>query len=130
ARGLVDFDDASRALGEQMGVPCALAKHLAGRDASLASLIPPELGRASCALPIGRTSQGAVIVCVRDPAPAVLAALRQATSAEIMMVVAPAMRLEHLVNEAYGAPPTEEFDIDFSTGLEDNPMSPPPLSTE
>jgi hypothetical protein len=53
-RGLVDYDDAARALGEQRGVPCALAKHLAGRDPKLASLIPGELGRSSFALPSKR----------------------------------------------------------------------------
>jgi len=129
ARGLLEFDDASRALGEQKGVPCALTKHLAGRDPELAALIPAELGRASCALPIGRTSRGAVIVCVRDPAPALLARLKQATKAEITMVIAPANRLEHLVLGAYGAAPSDEFDVDFSTtGMGDNPTAPPPLA--
>src|SRR5688500_259276 len=58
AKGLVDFDDASRALGEQRGVACALGKHLAGRDPALAKLISPELGRSSCVLPIGKSSKG------------------------------------------------------------------------
>lgn len=125
ARGLVEFDDASRALGEQRGVPCALTKHLAGRDEALANLIPAELGRASWALPIGRTSKGAIIVCVRDPAPALLSSLRQATKAEVTMVIAPANRLEHLVLSAYGAAPNEEFDVDFSTtGMGENPIAP------
>jgi hypothetical protein len=128
-RGLIEFDDASRALGEQKGVPCALTKHLAGRDPELAALIPAELGRASCALPIGKTSRGAVIVCVRDPAPALLAALKQATKAEITMVIAPANRLEHLVLSAYGAAPSDEFDVDFSTtGVGDNVSRPQPLA--
>jgi len=118
AKGLVDFDDASRALGDQKGIACALSKHLAGRDATLAELIPAALGRATCALPIGRTSRGAVIVCVRDPAPAVLEALRQAVDGEIMMVIAPASRLESLVDAAYGAAPVEEVDVDFSAPIE------------
>jgi hypothetical protein len=128
-RGLVDFDDASKALGEQKGVPCALTKHLAGRDPELAALIPAELGRASCALPIGKTSRGAVIVCVRDPSPSLLASLKQATKAEITMVIAPANRLEHLVLTAYGAAPSDEFDVDFSTtGVGDNVAVPQPLA--
>lgn len=118
ARGLVDFDDASRALGQQKGVAAALAKHLAGRDPKLASLIPAELGRGSCALPIGKSSKGAVIVCVRDPAPALLAALKQAVNADILMVVAPASRLEVLVAEAYGSASSEELDIDFDVAIE------------
>lgn len=126
AKGLVDFDDAARALSEQKGVPCALSKHLAGRDEHLAELIPAELGRASCALPIGKRSDGAVIVCVRDPSPSVLAALQQATSAEILMVIAPANRLEHLVLSSYGTAPSDELDVDFSTtGMGDNPVTNP-----
>lgn len=121
AKGLVDFDDASRALGEQKGVAAALAKHLAGRDPKLSTLIPAELGRGSCALPIGKSSKGAVIVCVRDPDPALLAALEQAVSADIVMVIAPASRLEALVAEAYGNASSEELDIDFDLALEPAP---------
>lgn len=122
AKGLVDFDDASRALGEQKGVACALSKHLAGRDPALARLIPAELGRASCALPIGRSSKGSMIVCVRDPAPALVAALRQTIREEILMVIAPASRLEHLVADAYGSASAEELDVDFDIAVEATPV--------
>ena len=47
SRGAIEFDDGARALGDQQGVPCALAKHLANRDPAVAGLIPAELGRAS-----------------------------------------------------------------------------------
>lgn len=113
AKGLVDFDDASRALGTQKGVACALAKHLAGRDPELAKLIPAELGRSSCALPIGKSSKGSVIICVRDPAPALLRTLEQAIRGDILMVIAPASRLEQLIAEAYGSASADELDIDF-----------------
>jgi hypothetical protein len=126
SRGLVEFDDASRALGEQRGVPCALAKHLAGRDPALAKLIPAELGRAACALPIGRTSGGALIVCVRDPAPALLATLQAAAKAEVLMVIAPAQRLEHLVQTAYGDASVDEFDVDFDSSVD---VQPPPKAS-
>lgn len=129
AKGLVDFDDASRALGEQKGVACALAKHLAGRDPALAKLIPAELGRGSCVLPIGRSSKGAVIVCVRDPSPAVLASIKQAIRDDVLMVVAPAARLEHLVAEAYGKAGEDDFDIDVDGGLDlDATPTPAPVS--
>lgn len=123
ARGLVDFDDAARALGEQQGVPAALAKHLAGRDPALASLIPATLGRESCVLPLGRTSGGALIVAARDPQPALLAALESAVKTEILLVIAPAQRLENLIEAAYGATPHDEFDVDFSSSVE---VAPPP----
>jgi hypothetical protein len=117
-RGLVDYDDAARALGEQKGVPCALAKHLAGRDPKLASLIPAELGRSSFALPIGKSSRGDIVVCVRDPAPALLAALEREIKQKVTMVITPASRLDDLIKEAYGESPVEEFDVDFSSQVE------------
>jgi hypothetical protein len=126
ASGAIEFDDAARALADHRGVPCALAKHLANRDPELATLIPAELGRASCALPIGRTSNGTLIVAVRDPARALLETLRQTTRMEVTMVVAPATRLEHLIAASYGASPEDEFDVDMSSSVELRPPPPPP----
>ena len=127
ARGVVEFDDAARALGDQKGLPCALAKHLAHRDPKLAELIPAELGRASCALPIGRTSGGALIVCARDPAPALKVTLQRAAGTEVLMVIAPATRLEHLIAVSYGASPNDEFDVDLDSAVGLPPASPPTL---
>ena len=123
ARGLIELDDGARALGEQKGVPCALSKHLAGRDPAVAKLIPATLGRESCVLPLGRTSGGALIVACRDPQPAVLKALEAAVKTEVLMVIAPATRLENLVDAEYGATPHDEFDVDFGSSVE---VAPPP----
>ena len=126
SRGAIDFDDGARALGDQRGVPCALAKHLANRDPGLAEVIPAELGRASGALPIGRTAGGALIVAVRDPAPGLLATLQSAARGEVMMVVTPATRLEHLIAASYGAIP-DEFDIELDSQVDIQvPRQPPP----
>jgi hypothetical protein len=122
-RGLIEFDDGARALAEQQGVPCALSKHLAGRDPAVAKLIPATLGRESCALPLGRTSGGALIVACRDPQPALLKALEAAAKAEVLMVIAPAQRLEDLIDTEYGATPHDEFDVDFGSSVE---VAPPP----
>jgi hypothetical protein len=121
--GVLAFDDGARALGQHWGIPAALAKHLNGRDPEVVKLLPAELGRAACALPIGRTSGGVLIVCVRDPAPALLERLREALKTELLMVVAPAQRLEDLIELEYGAPPADEFDVDFSSSVE---VMPPP----
>ena len=43
----------------------------------------------------------------------------------ITMVIAPANKLEKLVNDAYGDPATGEFDIEFNTGVGDTPIPPP-----
>ncbi len=116
ARGLLDFDDAARALGEQKRVSCALTKHLANRDATLARLLPAELGRAVCAIAIGRRRDGELIVCARDPDQALQKALEAAVDGPVLMVIAPATRLEHLVSQAYGTSPDGEFDVDLMTG--------------
>ena len=123
ARGLIEFDDGARALGEQKGVPCALSKHVAGRDPSVAQLIPATLARESCAMPLGRTSGGALIVACRDPQPALLKALEAAAKCEVLMVIAPAQRLESLIATEYGAAAHDEFDVDFSSSVE---VAPPP----
>lgn len=122
-RGLVEFDDGSRALGQQHNIANALVKHLDGRDPGLASVIPAELGRGSCVLPIGRSSKGSLIVCVRDPAPALHAAIVRAVRGDVLVVVTPASRLERLVAEAYGRGAADELDIEFDLA----PETAPPL---
>lgn len=115
AGGVLEVDQASRALGEQHGVPAVLQKHLDHRDLSLAALIPAELARAWWVLPIGRMGNGDLIVCARDPQPSVLAALMAVVGETIVLAVAPASQIETLVVETYGAP-DEDFDVDLSTG--------------
>ena len=122
--GLLTLDEGSRALGAQHGVLAALHKHLAGRDHALARCLPAALARALIALPLGRMGTGAVIVCVREPAPAIAARLAEAMNEQVVLAVAPASPLEALVREAY--PEThdahdahealEEFDVDLHTG--------------
>lgn len=115
AAGVLDVDHASRALGEQHGVASVLQKHIEGRDRALVELLPAALARSLCALPIGRLGNGDLILCVRDPRPSVLAALRSVIAGPIVLAVAPAASLEQLVADVYGNP-DEDFDVDLSTG--------------
>ena len=124
-RGSLDFDDGARALGEQRGVPCALSKHLANRDVALAGLLTADFGRASNALPIGRTSGGALIVAARDPAPALRASLEKLLGADVTLVITPATRLQQLIATAYGVPASDEFDIDVDPQVDLPPLLPP-----
>jgi len=129
SRGALEFDDGARALADQRGVPCALAKHLGNRDTALAGTISPELGRSACVLPIGRTSAGTLIVAVRDPDPALQGTLRRATGEDVMMVVTPATRLEHLIAAAYGAG-HDDFDVELDSAVDldvPQPAAEPPL---
>ncbi len=97
ARGVLDFDDAARALAEQQGVASMLSSQLARRDASLVELLPSELAQTHCALPIGYTRRGELIVCARDPSAKLRALLSEAIAATVVMAVAPASPLEQLV---------------------------------
>jgi hypothetical protein len=97
----VDFDHASRALGEQHGTAAVLRHHLERRDKSLAALLPATLARAEVAIPIGRLGTGTLIVCVRDPSERLRATLVRSLREEIVLAVAPARYIERLVVEAY-----------------------------
>jgi len=125
SRGAIDFDIGAVALGDQRGVPCALAKHLANRDTSAAQRIPAELGRKLLALPIGYNTSGALVVAVRDPDPGLRAALQTATGGDIAMVVTPATRLERLIAGVYGGSP-EEFDVDLDSRVDVPALTPTP----
>jgi len=116
ARGLLDPDHAARALGEQHGVAAVLQRHLEHRDRAVVALLPSPLARANCAIPIGRTRTGDLIVCVRDPRPEVLAAIRQAIGGTIVLAVAPASQLESLIDLTYEPVSADEFDVDLTTG--------------
>ncbi len=127
--GVLEFDDGSRALGQHRGVPCVLEKHLAARDPDVAKLLPAELARSWCALPIGRASSGALIVCARDPDAQLAAMLEKQTNGKVTLVISPATRLEGLVATAYGEAPHDEFDVDLGSalGLPAAPAPQPPL---
>jgi hypothetical protein len=122
--GLLDFDTAARALGEFRGFPALLEKHIAARDPRLAALVPAESGRTWCALPIGRTSSGALIVAARDPNAQLQAALAQATRLPVTIGIVPATRIEALVAQVYGAAPAGEFDVDVESRRD---LAPAPL---
>lgn len=104
-RGELDPDNAARALSQQHGVPGVLQKHLEHRDLTLPALLPAQFARSHVALPIGRTSLDALIVCVRDPRPDVQAAIAAAVAGRVVVAVAPAYQLEHLVGETYNTDP-------------------------
>lgn len=104
ARGLLDPDDAVRALAGQHGVPGVLQRHLENRDRGLAQLLPAQLARAVHALPIGRTRNHELIVCVRDPAPGLCQTIAAAIGGPVVIVVAPASQLEQLITDSYRAP--------------------------
>ena len=130
ARGLLDPDHAARALANQHHVPGVLQKHLEHRDRSLAELLPAAIARAAIALPIGRTRNHELIICVRDPRPELTQTFAAAVGSPVIIVVAPAHQLEQLVKQVYdhlprrpsagagagaGAGDDDAIDVDLTT---------------
>ena len=122
ARGLLDPDNAARALAIQHNVPGLLQRHLDNRDHALAALLPVEIARSCFALPIGRTGSGELIICVRDPRPELHGVFATAIGAPVVIAVAPASQLEQLVKQAYEGRMTRaqqtaeiSFDVDLTT---------------
>jgi hypothetical protein len=115
-------------------VPGVLQRHLEHRDRTLAALIPAAVARACVALPIGRTRNQELIVCVRDPRPELPGILARVIAGPIVIAVAPASQLEELIRDTYGGehrwtPGSDEADdveVDLSTRpipVIDDPLS-------
>src|SRR5262245_18837851 len=121
ARGLLDPDNAARALANQHNVPGVLQKHLEHRDPALARLLPAAIARACMALPIGRTRTNELIVCVRDPRPEFRGVISTAVGGPVIIAVAPAHQLEQLVKLTYEGVPSQvpsgdtSVEVDLST---------------
>jgi hypothetical protein len=121
SRGLLDPDNAARALANQHNVPGVLQKHIENRDPALAKLLPPALARACFALPIGRTRNQELIVCVRDPRPELRGIIASAVGGPVVIAVAPAHQLEQLIKSTYEGMSSQpragdlSFDVDLST---------------
>ncbi len=119
-RGVITFDQASMALGEQHGCAAVLLRHLERRDPELAALLPEEVARQLVALPIGRLGSGALIVCVRDPSPATLATLARLLGEEPVLAVAPASYLERVVDAAYAPQELESHELEEHADNDDD----------
>jgi hypothetical protein len=115
ARRQLDFDRASRVLGEQRGTAAVLRKHLEHRDRRVAALLPAPLARTHVALPVGRLGNGSLIVCTRDPSPALTADLSRVIRGPFVVAVAPARYIERLVEHVY-ADIDVPIDVELDTG--------------
>lgn len=118
AQGAVAFDHASRALGERHGTAAVLRRHLERRDHSCAALLPAQIATERVALPIGRLGNGALIVCVRDPSPALHAELSKLLDSDLVLAIAPARYLERLVEDTYVPNLDDEVEDDLDAELD------------
>lgn len=117
ANGALEQDKAAQVLGELHRCAAAMKRHLDGRDESLASLITGDKARELAAIPIGRLSSGALIMCVCDPSPVLQGKLAWMLGEEPVLAIAPAAAVEALIDAAY------EIDIPIDV---DEPPKPVP----
>ena len=113
-RGIIEPDQAARALAEQFDCAAALSKHLDNRDESLAKLLPANIARQHCALPIGRMRDGELVICVRDPKPQMQAAFERILQKPVLITVAAAHTLEPLIDLTYAAAVSQDFGVRFA----------------
>lgn len=118
AHGALEQDKAAQALGELHHCAAAMKRHLEGRDETLASLITGDKAHALAAIPIGRTSSGALIVCARDPSPVLQGKLAWMLGEEPVLAIAPAAKVEALIDSAY--------EIDIPIDVDEPPKPAPP----
>jgi hypothetical protein len=119
--GILDPDAAARVLSKFHGVPAVLHKHFVARDPSLASLLSPDLAYEYLALPIARTRDGGLVVCMCDPQrSSVVAAIEHTVGMPVVPAVACSRVLSRMIAEVYGEV-DDGFDVQLSTGQHDVP---------
>src|SRR5690606_20409616 len=65
--GCIDLDDLSRALGQQHGVPAALARHFDKANPELQARLPADIARELSVVPLVRLSPQRLAVVALDP---------------------------------------------------------------
>lgn len=100
-RAELEIDDAATVLSEQSGYPAAYERHLERRDTSLAKVLSGALCAQYAVIPIGRTAGGRIVVGARDPSPALVTALEEASELTIELCVVPAILVERLVRATF-----------------------------
>ncbi|MBP9088376.1 MAG: hypothetical protein KBG15_19805 [Kofleriaceae bacterium] len=124
AEGILDADAAARSLSKLHGVPAVLRKHFAARDPALAGLLQAELAYEYQALPIARTRDGGLVVCMMNPHQAsVVAAIASVTGLVVVPAVACANVLMRMITDVYGED-THGFDVEMNTDVHDAPVAP------
>jgi hypothetical protein len=101
----LDPEAGALALAEQSGYPVALERHLEHRDPAVKDLVPVELVRQWCVVPLGRTSNGRLVTIACDPTTYLHAALEHATRTPITLAIAPVIHVERLIRSVYGVEP-------------------------
>jgi hypothetical protein len=116
ARKLVTFEHGALALAEQHGTAAVLQRHLDMREQSAASLLPMELMRTFVVLPLGFKGDGTLIICARDPNPALRARIAKFVQSPFELAVTVASALERALIDALQRRAADEVDISIDAG--------------
>lgn len=107
--GCIDLDELSRMLGQQRGVPAALARHFDKSDPDLQAQLPVEIAKQFCVVPLVRLSPERIAVVAVDPLPpAALVALANVYGVNaltgVVTSVAAEMRVLYHLERVYKIP--------------------------
>jgi hypothetical protein len=103
----VDLDELAMALGEQHGLPAALAEHFAAADPNVQQALGAELAARWCVVPLGvvgdADGQQRIAVAARDPLSAeAIDELTLALGTEILPAIACELRIFYQLEAVYG----------------------------
>jgi hypothetical protein len=112
--GAIDLDELSRALGQQHGVPAALARHFEKADPELQAQLPVEIAKQFCLIPLVRLSPERIAVVAldvlsKDALEAVAAAYDIDPRDGIVYSVAAEMRVLYHLERVYKIPRSTRF---------------------
>jgi hypothetical protein len=102
ALGIADVDQIAEALSQQLRVPPARDRHLRQVPHDIIALVPQEMARRLCAIPVGGTKDGELVIAMRDPGDAqAVAELEQVTDYRVVPAVASEVRLRQAIEGLY-----------------------------
>jgi hypothetical protein len=112
--GAIDLDELSRALGQQHGVPAALARHFEKADPELQAQLPVEVAKQFCVVPLVRLSPERIAVVAldalsKDALEAIAAAYEIDPRDGIVYSVAAEMRVLYHLERVYKIPRSTRF---------------------
>lgn len=111
--GFLDLDQLSDALGRQLGMPAALARHFDMTNVALQRKLSPEFADRYIAVPLMKVSSGRIVVAsigkIEPRGVAILADELEATPADIVISVAAELRIRYHLERAFGIPRGARF---------------------
>ena len=112
--GAIDIESLGRALGRQHGMPAAMGRHFDRADPDLQKRIDVELARQWSVVPllyIKKEQKTAIAACgpLPDEAVAALAAAFGCSPDDVLIAVAPELRIRYHLERVYGIPRTQRF---------------------